>query len=82
MQERLSKCTIRSISELGISSQSKEAIAFALIGFLSMHGLPGQIPSCTGASGGRILGSLTPGAHAFNVPQKIEAMPKRVRILE
>jgi anhydro-N-acetylmuramic acid kinase len=47
-----------------------------------MHGLPGQIPSCTGASGGRILGSLTPGAHAFNVPQKIEAMPKRVRILE
>ncbi len=82
MQERLSKCTIRSISELGISTQSKEAIAFALIGFLSMHGLPGQIPSCTGASGGRILGSLTPGAYVFIVPQKIKAMPKRVRILE
>ena len=82
MQERLSKCTIRSISELGISTQSKEAIAFALIGFLSMHGLPGQIPSCTGASGGRILGSLTPGRNTFNVPKKNEAMPKRVRILE
>lgn len=82
MQERLSKCTIRSISELGISTQSKEAIAFALIGFLSMHGLAGQIPSCTGASDGRILGSLTPGAHAFNVPKKITIMPKRVRILQ
>ena len=82
MQERLSKCTIRSISELGISTQSKEAIAFALIGFLSMHGLAGQIPSCTGASDGRILGSLTPGAHAFNVPKKITTMPKKVRILQ
>jgi anhydro-N-acetylmuramic acid kinase len=82
MQERLSNCTIRSISELGISTQSKEAIAFALIGFLSMHGLPGQIPSCTGASGGRVLGSLTPGANAFNVPKKITTMPKRVRILQ
>ena len=82
MQERLSHCTIRSISELGISTQSKEAIAFALIGFLSMHGLPGQIPSCTGASAGRILGSLTPGSNAFNVPEKITTMPKRVRILQ
>ena len=82
MQERLSNCTIRSISELGISTQSKEAIAFALIGFLSMHGLPGQIPSCTGASGGRVLGSLTPGANAFSVPEKITTMPKRVRILQ
>jgi len=82
MQERLSNCTIRSISELGISTQSKEAIAFALIGFLSMHGLPGQIPSCTGASDGRILGSLTPGANAFKVPEKITTMPKRVRILQ
>ena len=82
MQERLSNCTILSISELGISTQSKEAIAFALIGFLSMHGLPGQIPSCTGASGGRVLGSLTPGAIAFNVPEKITTMPKRVRILQ
>jgi len=82
MQERLSNCTIRSISELGISTQSKEAIAFALIGFLSMHGLPGQIPSCTGASDGRILGSLTPGANAFKVPDKITTMPKRVRILQ
>ena len=82
MQERLSNCRILSISELGISTQSKEAIAFALIGFLSLHGLAGQIPSCTGASGERILGSLTPGAGAFIVPQAIATMPKRVKILK
>jgi anhydro-N-acetylmuramic acid kinase len=82
MQQRLSSCRILSISELGISTQSKEAVAFALIGFLSLHGLAGQIPSCTGASGERILGSLTPGAGAFIVPQAIATMPKRVKILK
>lgn len=82
MQERLTHCKILSISELGISTQSKEAIAFALIGFLSLHGLAGQIPSCTGASGERVLGSLTPGVGAFLVPQKIATMPKRVKILK
>jgi anhydro-N-acetylmuramic acid kinase len=70
------------MSELGISSQSKEAIAFALIGFLSLHSLPGQIPSCTGANGERILGSLTPGANGFFLPQKIEHMPKKIKIVK
>jgi len=82
MQARLTNCKILSISELGISTQSKEAIAFALIGFLSLHGLAGQIPSCTGANGERILGSLTPGEGAFFVPQQIVSMPKRVKILK
>jgi anhydro-N-acetylmuramic acid kinase len=82
MQARLTNCKILSISELGISTQSKEAIAFALIGFLSLHGLAGQIPSCTGANGEKILGSLTPGEGAFFVPQQIVSMPKRVKILK
>jgi len=48
--------------ELGAPSDVKEAIAFALIGYLSAHGLPGNVPSCTGASGPRVLGTLTSGA--------------------
>jgi len=50
--------------ELGAPSDVKEAIAFALIGYLSAHGLPGNVPSCTGASGPRILGTITAGALA------------------
>jgi len=65
-----------------LRNSSKEAIAFALIGFLLLHGLTGQIPSCTGANGERILGSLTPGEGAFFVPQQIVSMPKRVKILK
>ena len=45
---------------LGVPSDVKEAVAFALIGWASAHGLPGNVPSCTGAAGPRVLGSLTP----------------------
>jgi len=81
LQLRLKLCQVVSMDELGIATQAKEAVAFALIGFLSMHGLPGQIPSCTGASGGRILGSLTPGKNPFNVAIASTTFPQRIRVL-
>lgn len=52
---------IVSSDAFGAPSDVKEAIAFALIGYLSAHGLPANVPSCTGASGPRVLGSFTPG---------------------
>ncbi|WP_209310594.1 anhydro-N-acetylmuramic acid kinase [Streptomyces spiramenti] len=50
--------------EFGVPSDAKEAVAFALIGWLTAHGLPGNVPSCTGASGERVLGRVgaAPGA--------------------
>ena len=45
---------------IGIPGDAKEAIAFALIGWATMHGLPANVPSCTGASGSRVLGRITP----------------------
>lgn len=47
--------------DMGIPSDAKEAVAFALIGYLTAHGLPGNVPSCTGARGPRVLGVITPG---------------------
>lgn len=52
---------------LGVPSDAKEAFAFALIGYLSAHRLPGNVPSCTGARGPRVLGTLTAGA-ALDAP--------------
>lgn len=60
--ERLPAVTMRTTDEFGAPADTKEAIAFALIGYLSAHGLPGNVPSCTGASGPRVLGTLTPGS--------------------
>jgi anhydro-N-acetylmuramic acid kinase len=59
--DRLPGVAIRTTDEFGAPADTKEAIAFALIGYLSAHGLPGNVPSCTGASGPRILGGLVPG---------------------
>ncbi|MFJ2743848.1 anhydro-N-acetylmuramic acid kinase [Streptomyces sp. NPDC087440] len=48
---------------LGLPSDAKEALAFALLGFLTLHNLPGNVPTCTGASSPRPLGTITPGPH-------------------
>ncbi len=50
---------VRTMDEFGIASQAKEAIAFALLAWLSFHGLPGNVPAATGAVGPRVLGKVT-----------------------
>ena len=47
-------------SELGLDPDAKEAVAFALIGWASMHGIAANVPTCTGARGPRVLGRITP----------------------
>lgn len=49
------------INELGVDESAKEAVLFALIGFLTVQGLPGSIASCTGARDSRVLGAILPG---------------------
>jgi anhydro-N-acetylmuramic acid kinase len=40
-------------------AQAKEAVAFALLGWLTWNGLPGNVPAATGARGGRVLGKVS-----------------------
>jgi anhydro-N-acetylmuramic acid kinase len=67
--------------ELGVPSDHKEAYAFALLGWLTWHGLPGSIPSCTGASGPRVLGTIVPGAEPLQLPAPIPARPTRLTLI-
>ncbi|MEU4480039.1 anhydro-N-acetylmuramic acid kinase [Micromonospora sp. NPDC023966] len=60
---------LRTTDELGVPAQAKEAYAFALLGWLSWHGLPGAIPSVTGASRAAVLGSWTPSGPPFTATQ-------------
>jgi anhydro-N-acetylmuramic acid kinase len=68
LSQRLPNCRVQSMSVLGLDPRQKEAATFALIGYLSWFGLPGAVPSCTGASGNRVLGSFTPGAKPLQLP--------------
>ena len=49
-------------SALGIDPDAKEAVAFALLAWAHLRGIPANVPEATGAAGPRVLGSLTPGA--------------------
>ncbi|MDP9023260.1 MAG: anhydro-N-acetylmuramic acid kinase [Actinomycetota bacterium] len=64
----------------GLPPDSKEAYAFAVLGFLSWNGIAGTLPSCTGARGSRILGSLTPGRGPLTVPAPAGGRPRRLVI--
>jgi len=43
----------------GMAVEAKEAAAFALLGWLTWHGLPGNLPSATGARRAVVLGKVT-----------------------
>ena len=81
LQERLSSCKVVSMTELGIDPRAKEGLTFALIGFLSMNGQAGQIPSCTGAQGERILGSFTPGDKPLQLPEPSLTKASQLKVI-
>lgn len=57
--------------ELGAPADDKEAIAFALIGWCTVHGVPATVPAGTGARESRILGTITPGAGPLELPAAV-----------
>jgi anhydro-N-acetylmuramic acid kinase len=73
-------CRLADIVDLGVGADEKEAYAFALLGFLTVHGLPATVPSCTGAAGPSLLGSITPGASPLRLPEPASRPPTRLVI--
>ncbi len=56
--ELLSDTEVASVDSFGISSDAKEAIAFAILANETLHGNAGNLPSATGASVRKILGKF------------------------
>ncbi|WP_433716075.1 anhydro-N-acetylmuramic acid kinase [Nocardia sp. CA-084685] len=71
---------VRTSDELGIPSAAKEATAFAVLGFLTAHGLAGNHRACTGAGRAAVLGSITPGAAGFTLPTAPITVPLRLTL--
>ncbi|MGH3401183.1 MAG: anhydro-N-acetylmuramic acid kinase [Streptosporangiaceae bacterium] len=79
LAERLPGVRVTGSGELGVPPDAKEAVAFALIGWATLHGLPGNVPSCTGASGPRVLGRITPSPGGFVPrPRRLTSWPGHV----
>ncbi len=77
--EELPGLPLRTSDALGLPAAAKEAYAFAVLGFLTVHGLPGTDPACTGARHASLLGSVTPGRDGL--PQVPRAGRAPVRLV-
>lgn len=64
IEELVAPLPVRDGRVLGVDPEAKEALAFAVLAWAHAAGVPANAPAATGASGVRLLGSLTPGALA------------------
>lgn len=86
LRRRLSPATLATSAALGLPEDAKEAYLFALLGFLTWHGVPGVAPAAgatatvTGARAARVLGRISPGNAPLILPPPHD--PPRALIIE
>lgn len=61
LRGRLAPAPMRTHEAVGMNSDFKEALVFALLAYETWHGRAGTLPSLTGASHNSVLGQITPG---------------------
>jgi anhydro-N-acetylmuramic acid kinase len=64
LEQRLGGISLNKTDTFGIPCDVRQAAAAGILAALALDGVPGNVPSATGAAGSRLLGSLTPGATA------------------
>ena len=57
-----------------------ELYGLAVLGFLTAHGVPGTLPSATGARHASVLGAITPGVGALTMVRLAQPFPRVLHI--
>lgn len=73
---------VRISDELGLPAAWKEAYAFALLGFCTVHDIPATVASCTGARHPSVLGAVLPGRAGFPRGERPAQLPRVLRIVQ
>jgi anhydro-N-acetylmuramic acid kinase len=62
LRRAMQPARVTSFDDLYYDGEAKEAVAFALLGYLHIARRPGNVTGATGARGPRVLGKLTPAS--------------------
>jgi len=81
LRARLAPIPLTTSEARGLPADGKEAYLFALLGFLTWHGVPGVVPGATGSRAPRVLGRLSPGDGPLVLPEPAAA-PAGLRIVQ
>ncbi|MCR6484678.1 anhydro-N-acetylmuramic acid kinase [Amycolatopsis sp. OK19-0408] len=82
LAKNLPSAVLKTSDDLGLPGAGKEAYLTALLGWLTWCGVPGSVPSATGARGPRLLGALVPGAGPLILPAPLGGTVTRLRVSE
>ncbi len=61
LERALAPIPLRTLDQVGGHADAKEALAFAVLGYLTLRGRTGTLSSVTGAGHATVLGNITPG---------------------
>jgi len=61
LQQLLPSARITTTESFGIPADAKEALAFAVLAWLTLHDRPGDLPGATGVRSPVVLGKIVPG---------------------
>ena len=68
IRDRVAPIPVSCADEYGVSSDAKEAVAFAVLAYETMRGRPSNVPSATGAAEPVVLGCITTGCRGAQWP--------------
>ena len=61
LRQLLAPAEVMTHEDVGMDSDFKEALVFAVLAYETWHGRPATLPALTGARHASVLGSITPG---------------------
>jgi anhydro-N-acetylmuramic acid kinase len=73
LRKALDPIAVTTHEAVGIPDDAKEALAFAVLAYETLHGRAGNLPNCTGASRRAVLGKLTLGANYQSLVRRMRA---------